>query len=140
MKLSRIMHALLVAARFSIPLSLVANAMASPQPQQQEPVSFVSGGVGEDEERAIERLVPDYPLQLLFVTKGEPNQYLADVKVQIKDKSGNVVLDTTADGPFLLAKMPLGKYSISADHEGAVKRQTIHVGGKAQRVVFVWDR
>jgi len=102
-------------------------------------VSFVSGGVGEEERQEIGKLAPAYSLELLFATKGSPNEYLADIKVEIKDKNGNVMLDTVAQGPFLLAKMPPGRYSVNADNDGAVKQQTIQVAGnKPHRVVFIW--
>ena len=115
--------------------------MAAPQVQQQGAVTFVSGGVGEDEVQEIKKLSPAYPLELLFVTKGNPQEYLADVKVQIKDKDGRIVLDAVSQGPFLLAKIPPGKYTISADHDGTVKRQIVQVAGaKTRRVVFVWDQ
>lgn len=115
------------------------NVSPQPQPQQQGSVSFISGGVGDDDAQRMKQLRSGYPVELLFVTQGNPNQYLSDVKVQIMDKGGKVVLDTTADGPFLLAKIPPGRYSVSADSNGSVKRQTIQVGGgKTQRVMFVW--
>ena len=141
MRAVRWMRAALIAAGISVPLSLAASAMASPEVQQQGVVSFVSGGVGEDELQEIKKLSPGYPLELLFVTKGEPQEYLADVKVQIKDKDGKIVLDTMSQGPFLLAKMLPGKYTISADHDGTVKRQIVQVAGaKTHRIVFVWDQ
>ena len=41
---------------------------------------------------------------------------------------------------ILLAKMPSGRYSISADSEGTTKRQSIQVAqSKGQRVVFIWN-
>jgi len=128
-------QAAVIAAGLSvIPLSFAQDVTS------QGSVSFVSGGVGEDQSQTFKSMARDYPLELMFVTKGSPNRYLADVKVQIKDKSGNVVLDTTSNGPFLLAKVPPGKYTITAESEGGVKRQTVQVGGgKTQRAVFVWD-
>ena len=117
-----------------MPLSLAQDA------KSQGSVAFVSGGVGEDQSEAFKSMARDYPLELMFVAKGNPNRYLADVKVQIKDKNGNVVLDTTSSGPFLLAKVAPGSYTITAESEGGVKRQTVQVGGgKTQRAVFVWD-
>lgn len=113
-----------------------ADKLAAAQPGS---VSFVSGGVGDEDAQRMKQLRSEYPLELLFVTRGNPNQYLSAVKVQIVDKGGKAVLDTTSDGPFLLAKVPPGRYSISADNEGSVKRQTVQVGGgKTQRVMFVW--
>jgi len=125
--------AVIAAGLCVVPLSLAQDVTS------QGAVSFVSGGVGEDQSQTFKNMARDYPLELMFVTKGNPNRYLADVKVQIKDKSGNVVLDTTSNGPFLLAKLPPGRYSITADSEGVTKRQNVQVGGKSQRAVFVWD-
>ena len=136
---SAVCGALLALSPGVILLSSTTGASAALEVMQNGPVSFVSGGVGEDERQEIQKLSPDYSLELLFATKGTPNEYLADIKVEIKDKNGKVVLDAISKGPFLLAKMPPGKYSISADNDGVVKRQTIQVAGaKPHRVVFVW--
>ncbi len=116
-----------------------AEKLAAIVVKAENQVPFVSGGVGDDERQQMEKMAPGYPLQLLFATKGSPNEFLADVKVQIKDKDGKVVLDAISQGPFLLAKIPAGRYSISADSEGVVKRQSVQIAGtKSQRVVFVW--
>jgi hypothetical protein len=140
MRSMRVMRAVLIVVGTFVPLSLTASAMASPEVQQQGVVSFVSGGVGEEELQEIRKLAPAYPLELLFVTKGEPQEYLADVKVQIEDKDGKIVLDAMSQGPFLLAKMLPGKYTISAGHDGAVKRQIVQLAAaKTRRIVFVWD-
>jgi hypothetical protein len=136
---SAVCGALLAISPGVVLLSSTTGASAALEVVQNGPVPFVSGGVGEDERQEIGKLAPDYSLELLFATKGSPNEYLADIKVEIKDKNGKVVLDAVAQGPFLLAKMPPGKYSISADNDGVVKRQTIQVAGaKPHRVVFIW--
>lgn len=133
--------ATVVATSFAVmPQVFSADDLAAPQRQQQGQVAFVSGGVGADEAQAIKSMGSSYPLEMLFVTKGTPNAYLANVKVQVTDKSGNVVLDTTTQGPFLFAKMPPGRYSVSAESEGAVKRQNIQVTGARQRVMFMWNQ
>jgi len=91
----------------------VPSAKAALDIGQQGTISFVSGGVGEDERQEITTLAPAYALELLFARQGTPNEFLADIKVRIMDGSGNTVLDAVSQGPFLLAKVP-------------------------QRVVFVW--
>jgi hypothetical protein len=119
--------------------SIAADTLAAREARQYGSVSFISGGVGDDRRRQIEKLFADYPLQLLFASKGAPNEYLADVRVQIKDQAGKPVLDAVSQGPFFLLKMPAGRYAISADYEGVVKQQTVQVSGaKSQRIVFVW--
>jgi hypothetical protein len=114
-------------------------AAADSSSQSQGSVSFVSGGVGVEDEQRIKEMRSQYPLELLFVTRGNPNQYLSDVKVQIMDRSGKSVLDTVASGPYLLAKVPPGRYTVMGDNQGSVKKQSVQVGGgKTQRVMFVW--
>ena len=136
---SAVCGALLAISPGVVLLSSTTGASAALKVEQNGPVAFVSGGVGEEERQEIGKLAPAYSLELLFATKGSPNEYLADIKVEIKDKNGNVMLDTVAQGPFLLAKMPPGRYSVNADNDGAVKQQTIQVAGnKPHRVVFIW--
>lgn len=136
---SAVCGALLAISPGVVLLSSATGASAALEVVQNGPVPFVSGGVGEDERQEIGKLAPDFSLELLFAAKGSPNEYLADIKVEIKDKNGKVVLDAVSQGPFLLAKMPPGRYSVSADNAGAVKQQTIQVAGaKPHRVVFIW--
>ena len=133
--------AAIVAVGFGFsPLSFSAGDIVSLQPEQQGAVSFVSGGVGDDEAQAIKSMAANYPVEMLFVARSTPNQYLANVKVQVTDKGGNVVLDTTTRGPFLYAKLPPGRYTVSAEAEGGLKKQNIQVTGARQRVMLVWDQ
>lgn len=126
-------------------LTLALNAIGAPASgvpaiQRQGEVSYLSGGIGQTEASAIKHVAKNYPLELEFIAKAKPkDEYLADVKVQIKDAHDNMVLNTTSDGPFLLAKMPAGKYMVSADHDGKVEhRQIILAAKEHRRVVFEW--
>lgn len=140
MKLVHAVYAALLALGPGVvSLSSATDAVAAIEAGQQGAVLFVSGGVGEEERQEIMKLSPDYPLELLFAARGSRNEYLADVNVQIKDKDGKVVLDAVSQGPFLLAKVAPGRYSISADNDGAIKQRTIRVKGAGlHRVVFIW--
>ncbi len=118
-----------------------ADMGALPAELSQGNVRYVTGGVDSDQADAFKRAAPNYPLELLFAQKATPRDvYLADIKVTTRDRSSKVVLNATADGPFLLARLPAGKYQIEADNNGAVKRQAVDIlAGKHRRVVFVWD-
>jgi hypothetical protein len=107
------------------------------QEQQQGSVSFITGGVGDDESDQMKQISKNYPLQLLLVAKGARNPYLSYVDVKIQDKSGKTVLETNG-GPFLLAKLPPGSYTVTATAEGGTKKQTVQVGKTPQRVLMVW--
>ena len=131
--------AAMAAALYFTPFVQAAGPAAAAQ-ETAGNVSFISGGVGEDEAAAMKSAAAGYPLELQFVQKATPrDEFLADVKVRITDRARNVVLDAIASGPFLLAKLPAGTYQIEADHVGVVKRQTVDIRpGKHQRSVFVW--
>jgi enamine deaminase RidA (YjgF/YER057c/UK114 family) len=140
MKLDRIIiAATFAAASITLPAA-AADSNISPAQGTQGNVSFVSGGVGEDEAAAMKSAAAGYPLELQFVQKATPrDEFLADVKVRITDRAKNVVLDTVTSGPFLLARLPAGTYQIEADHAGLTKRHTVDVrAGKHSRAVFVW--
>jgi hypothetical protein len=103
-------------------------------------VSYITGGIGEDEAAAFRHAARTYPLEMLFVQKARPkDEYLADVRVSVRDRFGNSLLETTAEGPFLLAKLPAGKYKIEAEYRGERKHQSVEIrSGTHQRAVFVW--
>jgi hypothetical protein len=140
MKLDSIIGAAILAAAIVTLPAVAADSNVSPAQGTQGNVSFVSGGVGEDEAAAMKSAAAGYPLELQFVQKASPrDEFLADVTVRITDRSKNVVLDTVTTGPFLLAKLPSGTYQVEADHRGVMKRQTVDIrSGKHQRTVFVW--
>ena len=139
MKPTTLSTAAMAAALFFTPFVQAASPAAAQETAGN--VSYISGGVGEDEAAAMKSAAAGYPLELQFVQKATPrDEFLADVKVRITDRARNVVLDAVASGPFLLAKLPAGTYQIEADHVGVVKRQTVDIRpGKHQRSVFVWS-
>ena len=59
--------------------------------------------------------------------------------VVIHDMKGREVLNTTTQGPFLLANLPQGEYKVSARYEGQTRRSTVRVDKAAHhRVIFEW--
>ena len=117
-----------------------ATASHLPPTHMKGDISYVSGGIGKSEAAAMKHAAKRYPLELEFVARAKPkDEYLANIKVKIKDAHDKLVLDTTAEGPFLLAKMPAGKYTVSAGHNGKMEHRMIEIAPKMhRRVVFVW--
>jgi len=74
------------------------------------------------------------------VRSAEPRaEYLAGTHVAIRDASGNTVLDTDSDGPFLLARLPDGRYTIEASNKGERKSVQVDVNGaRPVHRVFEW--
>ncbi|HLZ99892.1 MAG TPA: hypothetical protein VKP66_18285 [Steroidobacteraceae bacterium] len=127
-------------------LTVAMNAIGAPVgslpvAQKQGEISYLMGGVGLPEADAIKRAAWHYPLELEFVLKAKPkDEYLSAVKVRINDAHDKTVLDVTADGPFLLAKMPAGKYVVNAEYKGKVEHREVKIAAKKhRRVVFEWQ-
>ncbi|MFZ3086832.1 MAG: carboxypeptidase-like regulatory domain-containing protein [Methylotenera sp.] len=118
-----------------------------PHKKIPDEICYISGGISADEVSDLKSLAKDFLLEIVFVQKadtevsGRIEEYLASVKLQIKDAKGNIVLDTTTDGPFFLADLPPGKYKIIAEHDEVVKSDLVRIDTKKhQRTVFLWDR
>lgn len=101
-------------------------------------IKFVSGGVGDDSDARMQALSKDFNLRLLFAAKD--GHYLADVALTITNARGDKVLDTVAEGPWLLATLAPGKYQITATHAGAPVTRSTTIPDKGRREIFFrWD-
>lgn len=107
--------------------------------QTQGNVSYVSGGVGQDEVCQIKGIQDDYNLHLLFA-ETPSNQYLADIPVRIVGRNGNTVLQTRAQGPYLYARLAPGSYRIVAENAGRAQSRQVRIMSKMKpaSVSFLW--
>ncbi|RQP26048.1 carboxypeptidase regulatory-like domain-containing protein [Albitalea terrae] len=118
-------------------LALAASAMAAGLPPERQAggVSYVSGGVSADEAEAFKAMRNNYPLAIELVQQvGGRNMFTADAKVRVMDSAGHVVLDARADGPFMLVRLPPGRYRVEATFKGMTTESpaTVNIGGHAQ--------
>jgi hypothetical protein len=110
-------------------------------PQTENGITYVCGGVGEQEAAYMKKSARDYDLMLTFTSR--TGQYLADVDVAIKDAKGKEVLRTTCDSPMLLVDLPRsGVYHVQAKAEDYSLRKTVRVKAKGHTnsVVMSWPR
>jgi hypothetical protein len=102
-------------------------------------VTYMSGGISRAQAAVIKRMARDYPLELHFLESGPAYGVPVYVPVTIKNRTGRTILDTTADGPFMLAKLPDGAYTVSAEHDGRVERLAANLAhGKHATLAFDW--
>ena len=118
--------------------SLAAQTFA-PREHAQGSVSYVTGGIGTDEAQAMRAAAADYPLTLeLAAAEGGPrDQYISGAEVSIRDSRGASVLETLTDGPFLLARLPAGSYTVEVDWNGVHKTKTVDVGPERRQHVML---
>lgn len=134
--------ALAITSAITASTALAASMAGLPAEQHQGDIAYITGGVGKNEAKVFKRAASTYPLALEFVKQaGKRDEFLAGVKVEVIDHQGKTVLSTKTEGPFLLAKMPTGRYTVAATYDGKTLKRTIMVKDKVQRpVVFEWKR
>ena len=117
-----------------------ATSASLPPEQTSGPVTYLSGGVGEDQQAAMQQAATKYPLELWFTQGAKAAEvFMANVPVTIKDRTGKVILDARSDGPLMLAKLPDGRYTITAQHSGKTERRKVKIEhGRQETVVFNW--
>jgi len=108
------------------------------QRQDQNGVAYLSGGIGEDEAKAIQHAT-GYNLHMTF-SIGVENKYVPDVDVVIHNAQAQTVLTLTQAGPLVYVQLPPGKYTVAATRNGEERRDTTDVGSSAARnLVFHWN-
>jgi hypothetical protein len=120
--------------------ALAAHGQA-PMPQQQMlgDVAYLNGGAGDEEVRFIRQSMKDYTLSLAFARGSAPSEYVASVAVTIKDAKGQTVFETPSAGPYLLVRLPPGKYSVVADYHDVSMTRPVTAGKSGGALVtFVW--
>ncbi|MEO7952891.1 MAG: carboxypeptidase-like regulatory domain-containing protein [Polaromonas sp.] len=103
-------------------------------------VEYLSGGIGQDEATAIDKAGRQWPLTLEFAINNKHHaDFVANVKVLVRDTKGHTALQATANGPFLLAKLAPGRYTVDATLDGQTLHQSVSVKpGQPARSVLVW--
>ncbi|WP_432720127.1 carboxypeptidase-like regulatory domain-containing protein [Jeongeupia wiesaeckerbachi] len=100
-------------------------------------VSYVSGGVGDEEMTALKSMQKSYNLHLLFVDRD--GHYLSGTQVAVKNARGETVLDARSNGPYFYANLPTGRYSVSASNDGRTQTRLLQVGTKGgKQTTFRW--
>ena len=108
-----------------------AQGTAAPQVKRAGEISYLSGGVGKPEREQLRALEKEFNLKVVFsVADG---RYVANVKVVVSDAKGRKLLEHVADGPFFMARLPAGHYSVAATYAGKTHTRKIEVAANHMR-------
>lgn len=113
-----------------------AQAPAQEKVVTHNNVSFVSGGVGVDSEERLKAREKAFNLKLVFILM--EGNYLADISVIVKDAGGKTLVEHVADGPFFMAKLPAGSYSVTLGNNGQTQTRKVKVGDRLRTEYFRW--
>lgn len=106
--------------------------------KSQNGVVYVTGGVGADQQQALNKYRNDHNLHITFAQR-KTGDYLSNVHVNIADKDGKTLVDIDDAGPILLAKVDAGTYRISVRYNDAKQNKVTTVRNDQRRdLVFYW--
>lgn len=116
----------------------VDNSGVQIQRQDQNGVTYLSGGIGEDEAKAIQQAT-GYNLHMTF-SVGAEGKYVPDVDVVIQKVEGQTMLTLSQAGPLVYVQLPAGKYTVIATRNGEERRAATEVGSAgASNLIFNWS-
>lgn len=121
---------LAAAADLNAPIDMQAVQL---QPQEQNGVRYLQGGIGQDEANAL-RKTPGYDLHLELST-GPEGKFQSGANVDIQNAQGQPVLSIQDAGPLLYVQLPPGKYKITGNAQGETVQQVVTVNGKSPTTV-----
>jgi hypothetical protein len=125
----------------AVPLAVAQTQVPplNPNSQTEGGITYVSGGIADDWQQAMEAQRGQYNLHLLFAQIGT-GAYFANVPVEITDSSGRTVLNAVSQGPFFYARLPAGNYKVTASHAGQpiTKMAYVGAGGGGRDLDFRW--
>jgi hypothetical protein len=122
--------------------AIAAGKTMLPAERHQGGIAYVTGGIGQQEAKVFKHAAGRFPLALEFVQRaGKRDHFIAGVQVKLTDRHGKTVLSTKADGPFLLARIPSGRYTVAATYDGKALKRPVVVQPKAKHpIVLEWKQ
>ncbi len=99
-------------------------------------IDYVIGGVGDEAAQELRQFASSNGYNLKAVFSLNTGNFIAGVKVALKDEHGRKLVDDFADGPMFFAKVPPGNYSLAATYEGKTETQKLRVGQRDTRTAF----
>ena len=111
-----------------------------PDTQYSHCISYISGGVGEEESQAILAEAKQWPLLLeLSQLENGRGVWIFGAKIKILNTNNQLAFDAQADGPYILINLPVGQYQIEATYQGVMQRKAINIQASApQKLAIFW--
>ncbi|MFJ4432412.1 carboxypeptidase regulatory-like domain-containing protein [Pseudomonas sp. NPDC089395] len=121
---------LAAAADLNAPVDMQAVQL---QPQEQNGIRYLEGGIGQDEANAL-RKTPGYDLHVELST-GPDGKFQSGASVDIQNAQGSSLLSLQDAGPLLYVQLPPGQYRVIGQADGTTVQQHVTVNGKAPATV-----
>jgi hypothetical protein len=111
-----------------------------PEAQRSQGVSYITGGVGEEESTAILAEAKQWPLLLeLSQLENGRGVWIFGSQIKITNTKGAMIFDAKADGPYMLVNLDAGDYVIQASYQGVEQKRAISIkAGQPQKISIFW--
>lgn len=128
-----LLTALLAAAASGAAMADDVRVLPWDEPTEVAGYELACTGVG-DEARTDPRW-PAFALRLEFANRNA--EYLSDVDVTVSDADGKALFTVRCQSPWLLAKVPPGKYKVAGTFQGITKTEKVTAPKSGQSRVVI---
>jgi len=119
----------------AMPLAGAADEVEAPKIHKQGGSTYATGGIGEAQRKALFKIAPKFPIQLIFEVEGEQTD-ISGVKVTLTDQSGNSLIEAVSEGPYFYMNPPAGgRFIIDAEYKGEKQTMTKDLVGRRYLVL-----
>lgn len=135
----------IAASLFAFVLASQVDAARKPLPDRvmtaDSGVQFVTGGIGEDSRQRVNALARAHHFNVQLVFAWRTGNFVAGIPVIIDDAEGNKILALEKSDPLLMLRLPPGRYTATAEYNGATVRHTFEALARGVKIVpFAWDK
>ncbi|MBC7756532.1 MAG: hypothetical protein H7Z20_07830 [Bdellovibrio sp.] len=122
-------------------LLLISISALAQQPntyKTKSGLSYVTGGIGEEDVALMKRQAKQFTLNLLL-SEGTSGRWVSDANVNIYNEGSQLVFRIVAAKPMLYVNLPAGTYTILANNNGQKLRHKITIEENVnQRIILNW--
>ena len=111
-----------------------------PATQHSNGISYISGGVGEEEAVAILAEAKQWPvlLELSQIENGR-GVWIFGANIKVSNAKKQVVFNALADGPYMLINLEPGDYTIEASYQGVSQKRALSIkANTSQKISLFW--
>ena len=111
-----------------------------PDTKYSQGISYITGGVGQNETDAILAEAKEWPVMLeLSQIQNGRGVWIVGVSIKAMDTKKQLIFDALADGPYMLINFVPGDYVLEADYQGVIQRRVLAVkADSSQKISLFW--
>lgn len=111
-----------------------------PETQHSQGISYITGGVGQEETLAILAEAKQWPLTLeLSQIDNGRGVWIFGAAIKITNSKKQTIFDAQADGPYMLINLESGDYMLDAIYQGVVQKRLLSIKADSpQKISIFW--